>query len=314
VKICAVAALLVAAAGCASPTNPGKPLVGANGSPDLATDGTGGNGFADLGAGGGSGSDDLAQTAPADLAQPLADLAQPPADLAQPPADLARLPDLAMACTPPAASACVVFPQCGCSATQSCDITDTSGNMVCVATGTTANWNLCTGSGQCRKGSSCVHGVCTPFCANVGAPSADCAGGNECYQLQDASQSPAVNIPNDKVCTLNCDPVNPQNATGGYAPCGAGVNCYPDTDHYAWCLGPTTAAGTQGVDCTDTSSLAANPSLCAVGYYCVPGSTFGGTCYKTCHKAQTGECPGSTACTSFSTKQYAGSLEIGYCK
>jgi len=210
-------------------------------------------------------------------------------------------------CAPPSGSACVVYPQCGCSGTQACDITSTSGNAVCLVPGATADWNLCTGSGQCKKGSTCVHGVCTPFCATTGVPSADCsAGAAECYQLQDSNQN---NIPNDKVCSLNCDPTNPQNATG-FQPCGAGVNCFPDPDHYAWCLGPTTASGTQGADCTN--GLNADPSMCAVGYYCFP-STFSGTCYRLC-KMGAAVCPGTTTCRSFSTKMYAGSSEYGYCK
>jgi hypothetical protein len=240
-------------------------------------------------------------TPPPDMAVP-----PPPPDMAVPPPP----PDMAVACMPPAGSACVVYPQCGCSASQSCDITDTTGHGVCVVAGATPNWYNCTGSGQCMKGSSCVHGVCTPFCASVGAPSADCSSGAaECYNLQDTNNA---NIPNDKVCTNNCDPVNPQNANG-FSPCGPNVNCWPDTDHFAWCLGPTTATGTQGADCTNTAGNATDPTLCAPGYYCLAG-TFSGTCYKMCRKGTTNACPSGQTCTSFSTKMYAGTPEIGYCK
>jgi hypothetical protein len=311
----AVAVFVVA--GCAAPKNATNDPLGGS-SPDLSSDGTGGNGAEDMalggggaagGGGGGGGSaggggggggtvvQDLAM--PADMAQPIQDMAQPiPPDMAQP------------LCSPPSGSACVVYPQCGCSASQSCDITTASGAGVCVAVGTTPNWNNCTMSGQCMKGSTCVHGVCTPFCATTGVPSADCSSGTaECYQLQDTN---ANNIPNDKVCSQNCDPTNPTSTAAGFSPCGPNVNCWPDADHYAWCLGPTKATGTQGADCTNTAGTATDPTKCAPGYYCNVG-TLSGTCYKMCHVALTGECPTSTTCKSFSTKMYAGSAEIGVC-
>ncbi len=315
---CVVAVVFVV--GCASPQNATNDPIGSS-SPDLSGDGTGGNGgdpdmatggggtggvgggggSAGAGGGGGGGAGGSAGGGGGGGGA-TQEMSMPP-DLATPP-DMVVVP----MCTPPSGSACVVYPQCGCAGTQACDITSTSGNAVCVAPGSVADWNLCTGSGQCKKGSTCVHDVCTPFCANVGAPSGDCSGGAaECYQLQDSNQN---NIPNDKVCSLNCDPTNPQNATG-FSPCGSGVNCYPDTDGYAWCLGPTTAGGTQGQDCTN--GLNTDPTMCAIGYYCVP-STFSGTCYRMCKVGGSGICTGSTTCHSFSTKNYAGSTEIGYCK
>ena len=290
-KTFAVAFVLVAA-GCAVPQNPaGDPLGGAGG--DLAGLGTGGNGGdIDLAV-----VEDLA-TAPADMAHAAPDLARGP-DMTMPP------PDMTPACTPPAGSVCVVYPQCGCAAGQSCDITSANGNAVCAAAGTTPNWNSCSGAGQCQKGSTCLNGVCTPFCANLGTPSADCGGDTECYQVQDGTKDPPVDIPNKKVCTRNCDPTNPQNATG-YSPCGPGVNCLPDTDHYAWCIGAT-ASGTQGKDCTNDGTK------CAPGYACAVDVFGAGTCYKMCHVGKSGECPSSTSCGSFGTKLYAGSVEIGYC-
>ena len=47
------------------------------------------------------------------------------------------------------ASTCGVYPQCGCSASTSCDIEDdTSGKASCVAVGTTPDWNNCSGNGE----------------------------------------------------------------------------------------------------------------------------------------------------------------------
>ena len=119
-----------------------------------------------------------------------------------------------------------------------------------------------------------------------------------------------ANITGMKVCSTFCDPTNPQNATG-FQPCGSGANCFPDTDGYAFCFGPTVSSGTQGADCTSTTTFAPDPTLCAPAYSCVGSIT--GTCYKSC-KVSGGSCPASTTCHSYSTKEYAGSAEIGYCK
>lgn len=292
----AVAVVLVAA-GCAVPQNPAADPFGGAGS-DLGGFGTGGNG-GDAGADAGTGAGDLASAPVDDMARAAPDLALGP--------DMTPPPDMTPACTPPAGSACVVYPQCGCAANQSCDIPGTASNStaVCVAVGSTPDWNGCTAAGQCRKGSTCFLGVCVPFCGHLGAPSADCGGGTtECAQVQDDATPPA-DIPNKKICTRNCDPTNPQNATG-FQPCGPGTNCLPSSDHYAYCIGGT-ASGTQGRDCTDDGTK------CAPGYACALDSLGFGTCYKMCHRAKSGECPSSTSCHSFATKQYAGADEIGYC-
>lgn len=291
-KTCAVAVFLVAA-GCAVPQNPARDPSGGVG--------TGGNGGdVDLGAGGSSGVGD----AGVDLSLPVDDMARAAADLALGP-DLLPPPDMTPACMPPAGSVCVVYPQCGCAAGQACDIPSTSGNAVCAAAGSTPDWNGCTGDGQCKKGSTCLDDVCKPFCGNLGKPSADCGGDTACEQVQDGSKNPPVDVPNYKVCTHNCDPTNPQNATG-YTPCGPNVNCLPESDHYATCVGVT---GTEKQDGDCTSDALA----CAPGYACTTDSIFSSSCYKMCHVGKSGECPSSTSCHSFGTKQYAGSVEIGYC-
>ena len=49
---------------------------------------------------------------------------------------------------------CVVYPQCGCPASQACDVNTTNGNGVCVAPGPTADWNSAPARRQCKKGST----------------------------------------------------------------------------------------------------------------------------------------------------------------
>jgi hypothetical protein len=308
VKIRLLALCLLAGSSCATPL-PGNKEGGHVAGPDMARPAVGGNGDDDMATSDGP---DLAMTNdPPDLAQPIPpDLAQPiPPDLAQPiPPDLAQPipPDLAVACKPPTGSACVVYPQCGCSSSQECDITDPkTGNMVCVAAGTVPPWNACTGSGQCQPGSSCVFGVCTPFCDTVAAPSSECSAG-ECYQLNN-NNTP---IPNDKLCSLNCDPTSPQSSTGGFSPCGPGVNCLPDTDKYAFCYGQVKSSGTQGADCLNLSTGVGDQTRCAVGFIC---NTTDEYCNKMCHVGKTGECASGLTCKSQNPKVYAGTAEIGGC-
>ena len=309
----AIAVVALVVAGCASPKNAAMDPIGSS-SPDLAGDGTGGNGGdvdmamggggtggvgggGSAGAGGGGGGG-----AQQDLAMPV-DMATP-ADLAMP------------ACTPVLnvpASTCGIFPQCGCSgATPNCNVEDDNTFQAsCAAAGTTPDWNNCTqnGDAQCGVGRSCVDGVCSPFCANAAT---DCPGAyRDCTQVQNGS---GTDITGMKVCTSYCDPTNPQNATGGFTACGPNVNCYPAADRAPFCLGPTTASGTQNASCKTSS--ASDYTKCAPGYVCltlISGSAYG--CYKFCKVGVSGECSAfsGTSCNSFSPKNYAGGQEIGYC-
>jgi hypothetical protein len=297
-------------AGCASPKNATNDPIGSS-SPDLATgDGSGGNGpDADmsLGAGGGGGGGAGGGGGGGGAAVP--DLAMAPVpDMA-----MASVPDMAMpicALNVPT-SACGIFPQCGCTGGMNCNVEDTtSGQAQCAAAGSTGDWNNCSdkGDGQCAVGRSCVDGVCSPFCGTV----ADCPGTyRDCFQVANGA---GADIPGMKVCSSFCDPTNPQNATGGFMACGANVNCFPGSDRIPYCVGPTTASGTQNKSCK--TSGASDSSLCAPGYGCVTvisGSVY--ACYKFCKVGVSGECSAfsGTSCNSFGTKEYAGGQEIGYC-
>ncbi|MDB4966467.1 MAG: hypothetical protein JWN44_2156 [Myxococcales bacterium] len=326
-KIRALAVVLVAA-GCASPQS-----ADTHGSlnPDLAGFGVGGNDAEDMAGGGGGGGGGTAGSGggggggagggggggagggggggmAADMSMP-ADMAQPPADMAQGPADMA----VACVLNVPT-SQCGIFPQCGCVGGQNCNVENTtSGQAMCVAAGATPDWNNCTGNGdaQCAKGSTCVDGVCSPFCGAVG----DCPGAyRDCFQVVNSTQA---NIPGMKVCSLFCDPTNPQNSAGGYAACGPNVNCFPGADRISYCLGPTTASGVQNTNCK--VGTAGDNSKCAPGLACVHETIFGSefyTCYKFCKVGVANECSGlgsGVACRAFATKQYAGGQEIGSC-
>jgi hypothetical protein len=123
-----------------------------------------------------------------------------------------------------------------------------------------------------------------------------------------------MNITGMKICTSFCDPTSPQSSAGGHMPCGPNINCYPNTDHDSYCLGPTTPGGTQGADCS--GSNAPDETKCAPGFACVTINFFGTNlyqCQQFCNVGGTNTCPSNTSCSSFGTKQYAGTQEIGGC-
>jgi hypothetical protein len=238
---------------------------------------------------------DLSTGAGADLAVALIpDMAQPPTpDMAQPP-----IPDMAQPLcvhnTP--SSTCGVFPQCGCNAGQMCNIEDANGKALCSVAGTTPPYGACgpndNGDGTCVAGTTCVNGTCMPFCGGNG----DCSNG-VCVGVTSGGTA----IPGMQVCTLNCDPQNPSTASGSYGACGSGTRCMPSTDRNTYCESPTKAAGTQDKACNDDSG-------CAPGFTCQGA----GYCSKYCKVGVSGQCAGTT-CYAFSPKQYAGTIQFGYC-
>jgi hypothetical protein len=213
---------------------------------------------------------------------------------------------------PVSGGACGDVPQCGCSAGLNCiPIDTTSGITGCVSTGSLGNYaGNCTGSGagECPIGAACVDGVCSPLCRTA----ADCTGPyRACAAVQNSSGN---NIPGFKVCTLTCDPVNPQLQDSTFSACGAGDGCLPDPNGASSCYAPTKSSGTQGASCSTSGSP--DQSKCAVGFVCLQDLLSSSSCYKMCHVGSNADCTGSasgTTCGSFGSKEYAGPKEIGYC-
>lgn len=263
---------------------------------------------------------DLAISIPPDMAKPSV-----PPDMSKPvvPPDLSPV---APVCTPTiSGSACNVFPQCGCASGQNCNVENLStGASQCVAAGSVGLWGSCdpnqtgaNGDGVCVVGSSCVDGVCSPFCS----VDADCGGPHRsCVQVDSVNGSTGAStpIPGFSICLSYCDPTSPQSSANGYAACGAGVNCFGNTNGSSYCSAPVTGKGTQGAVCTGTFYVE-DATKCAIGFACVGNaSSTAAACYKQCHVATGAECTGTQTCHSQSTKLYAGTpgtaTEIGYCK
>jgi hypothetical protein len=311
VKIRVLAFSLVAAA-CAAPQE--QPPDNAA-RPDLAPGiGIGGNGGGDMAVieppvdvdmSAMAGADLAGMTTPPDLSVPL-----PPPDLSvpPPPPDLATPPpDLAMCVKTTPTSTCSVFPQCGCASGQMCNTEDEStGKALCAQAGTTPVASGCTGNGDgiCVAGSTCFNGACDSYCSTT----ADCPPDTVCLGTTGASGNP---VPGRSVCTVHCNPLDPQSATGGYSPCGPAINCLAAADgnpgHF-YCAGPTKATGTQDKSCNSGSTTA-----CAPSFVCATDGISSYYCSKQCRRGVSGDCTSGHTCTSFGTKVYSGTQEIGFC-
>lgn len=197
--------------------------------------------------------------------------------------------------TTPPSNKCGVVDQCGCNATQTCDVKDTAGNVECVAAGTAGMGRACTSTAGCEKGLTCVFGTCHAFCSNT----CSIPGTNTCYQVQQGTAA----VPNFKVCQVTCD-LRDANSCGGTNAAGPAA-CVPDGAGATDCESAGTAAVNQ--TCSGTASA---PS-CAPGLTCVKLSNTSNQCKRWC-RVGTSDC-GSSTCTGFSTKIKVGTVEYGVC-
>lgn len=194
-------------------------------------------------------------------------------------------------------NACGVIPQCGCAASETCDVTKSDGTVACVKAGTVAQGDACDKTKICAGGLTCVGGACRPFCAS---PNAACAGTGlgQCFTPQIDTKGSTV--PNLDVCTIKCDPRNPQTA------CGKN-NCL-------W------FSGNKESDCRSAGTVSnygacSSAADCKAGYTCAPydGSN---ECEKWCILGKSGECPSSATCVdTFGTSApSSGGSKLGTCQ
>lgn len=199
-------------------------------------------------------------------------------------------------CSPPSGSTCQVFPQCGCTGSQNCNVTTTAGKMTCVASGSAGLHETCTATGECKVGFQCIANVCVPFCNS----DSDCTipGSPRCKNAQylPTGGTTPMDVPNLKICLAQCDVLNPTTV------CGAKKTCFfPYSDDTTECA----AAGTSTVKGGCTS----NSYACAPGYVCVNT----GDCFKWCRIGFPSDCPTGRTCTGFMTAITKGGTEYGVC-
>ena len=199
-------------------------------------------------------------------------------------------------CIPPVSGSCDDIPQCGCFPGQNCDVISVSGETACVAGGQAPPYNNCNASTTCQVGTSCVGGVCKPFCAST----LDCPG--SIYRVCDQVVGGTTPIPEFKVCTQQCNPRTPQQSTGGFAACGPNTQCVVYDYGTSDCMGPA-GSGVQG-------TLCASASDCQPGYNCVDDG-YSNKCLRWC--TSNADCSGWLLCNPFTPALYVGSAQYGVC-
>jgi len=260
------------AASCANGITEGQPEI-TFGAPDAAAD-TGSS--HDTGGG-------LTEEAGDDAADEEAEAKDsappPPKDAAPDVVDAAfDAADASPVCTTvPPNNLCGLVPQCGCSATQTCYVTnDQTGATSCITAGSGAQGSACTSTGSCALGLTCVFGACRAYCA---AGSQQCAGGALCFDPVNSQGNPT---PNRHVCSINCDLRSPNAACPGN-----GCEWF-DAQHVTDCR--TAGTGGQDLPCNSNAD-------CKPGFECYPINPLITTCQGYCRLGQNGDCGAGSSCT-----------------
>ena len=213
------------------------------------------------------------------------------------PSDGAPPTDTGGTCSPPAGSTCGLFPQCGCTDKQNCNVTATTGKTSCVAAGSAGLHETCTGTGLCQKGMQCIANVCLPFCKT----DSDCTipGSPRCKNAQyvPTGSTSAADVPGLKLCLAQCDVLNPTTV------CGANKSCF-----FPYLSDDTTECAAAGTS-TVKGGCASNSFACAPGHICVNT----GDCFKWCRIGFPSDCPTGRTCTGFMTPIMKSSVEYGVC-
>jgi hypothetical protein len=202
-----------------------------------------------------------------------------------------------------ASDACSVSPQAKCPADHTCVVATLDGDTTCASAGSTPLGGPCSISSDCSPGLACFDTTCRAFCRE---PS-DCDGDAQACLGVLLNEQP---VKNWNVCSLPCDPGNPQSADAarGTFACPEGRSCldlYPD-------LGPMGST-----DCFEAGEGREHAPCegmidCAPGFVCLndAGSP---SCRRLCM-----EDASSCTCLSFGQPFYAtiaGSItEFGYCQ
>jgi hypothetical protein len=200
----------------------------------------------------------------------------------------ASVPDTSTCVTTPPSKKCGVFPQCGCTLAQTCDVMGSKGEVDCTTAGTAPMGHPCTATSGCKVGLTCMFGTCHAYCDKAGQACATAGTGN-CIQV---NATGGVPVPNMLVCLVKCALEDPKSC-GGTTVAGTGV-CFVDDKG--------------GTDCqsggTRTENQTCNPSMeCGPALVCTGPAGQDGTCKKWC----------KVVCRSFSTKVMVGTQEYGAC-
>jgi hypothetical protein len=211
-----------------------------------------------------------------------------------------RAPDANLPVCPKAAAGgiCSIFPACGCSTGQVCSPDQPATGLGCFATSNLAEGMACTGS-ACMEGLGCAGGVCRKYCQSA----ADCTAVDSARScLQTYWLGTTTPIPGLAVCARVCDPVSPQNPRGQFLACPAGTGCLSA----AGSPGASNCISQPGTGIANTPC--SQPGDCSPGFFC---NSDWGACAKFCYT--NADCAIGYTCFPFSTPQYAGTTQVGYC-
>jgi hypothetical protein len=208
-----------------------------------------------------------------------------------------------LGCCPPngvGTGTCATSPQCGCPENQKCDSLR-DGRTACGPIGPGPAGAECEQDAQCPSGFTCRGKLCRRYCDGFDD---DSCGKGACVSSGPKTQPE----PGIFICVEGCDPTAPMTASDDYAACGPNQGCEAAPDGNAACYA-TRGTGTQGAPCPNEPDGTYIPK-CAPGYACLIASD---TCAQLC-KVQDDHCSVGS-CRSFGpSKEYAGSVEIGYCR
>ncbi len=185
-------------------------------------------------------------------------------------------------CAAPSGSKCAVDPQCGCSMTETCDITtEATGATSCVTAGNATMGRPCGQTGDCVQGLTCRFGACRPYCTT---PRSACnvAGTALCVEFVGDDNKP---MPGNNVCTIKCDPRNPS------AVCGTNA-CLWFANYYK----PEKITDCNFAGATEELDPCQGDSDCKPGLACMNHPKYGLECEKWCRLGVAGDCPSNSNC------------------
>ena len=227
---------------------------------------------------------------------------------APPPID-AAIDAVAIDATVCATQPCDLQTQCGCSATEACDLdfSDLMGTACRPEVDTGTEATSCGGTfgspQKCAKKYVCLGAGSDRSCKHYCAADTDCAGPRgQCVIQVTANGQP---VPDGTVCSSNCDPsVASDPACPPSWTCDLFTATFLGTDHM---ISDCRAAGAaaQGAACSATVA-------CAAGLSCITQGT-AMKCAKLCKPPSNTGCPGGTTCMSFGTPFTVGGTEYGAC-
>lgn len=163
------------------------------------------------------------------------------------------------ACTAPPGSPCRVSPNCGCAATETCELTTAAGAGACVPAGAAPAGASCTLNGDCAKGLACLNNTCAAYCVKDD----DCTS-KSCGPIT-LGGAAVVGV---GLCNTVCDPLNA-------SACPSGQACRFTTNKKTSCF-PNPGSGGIGASCATDEEC--GPSFFCDGTACTELCTEGGSC------------------------------------